>query len=472
MKRIIKLTFLLLVMFVSSCSDFLEPEPVSAIGADTFYSNDSEIETGVINMYDGIQGVNTTSSNLNRGIQLEYQLTEMYSDNTRTKSSEGEPAQFENYTVRATNGVVADYYRSMYNVIYRANVVLDNLDNASTDDKRAKFEAEAKFVRAYAYFNLVRLFGDLPLVDRVIAPLEEDVAFTRVPEANIYSLIVSDLNTAITHLDNSSVTRASKAAAQALLAKVDLTLGNYEEARTLCESVMNSGFSLQSNFKDVFYTERNKEIIFAIGYTSDDTRDSQNFSAEWLNSVGRSTGLNYVTVEARAILDALGGTRAQYSYRQDTKQPSEYQVVKYLPNGDDGLGIPAVSSDPTLAGNDWIVIRYADVLLMHVEAILAGGSETTNPAAIASFQTVRNRAGLTDGVASITKQELLDERRVELAFENQRFFDLKRFGVAQEVLSAFSEANGLQFSATDLILPIPQGEIGLSKGKLDQNPGY
>ena len=130
------------------------------------------------------------------------------------------------------------------------------------------------------------------------------------------------------------------------------------------------------------------------------------------------------------------------------------------------------SSDPKLAGNDWIVVRYADVLLMHAEAIMAGGTETTDAFAINSFQQVRDRAGLTDVVTSISKQELLDERRVELAFENHRLFDLIRFEAAQDVLSAFSTDNNYGYSATDLLLPIPQREINLSNGVLKQNPGY
>jgi len=109
---------------------------------------------------------------------------------------------------------------------------------------------------------------------------------------------------------------------------------------------------------------------------------------------------------------------------------------------------------------------------MHAEAILAGGQETSATAAINSFQKVRDRAGLTETVTTITKQDLLDERRVELAFENHRFFDLVRFGAAQEVLSAFSSMNDYSFSATDLLLPIPQREINLSNGIMQQNPGY
>jgi hypothetical protein len=122
-------------------------------------------------------------------------------------------------------------------------------------------------------------------------------------------------------------------------------------------------------------------------------------------------------------------------------------------------------------GNDWIVLRLADVLLMHVEAILAGGDVTSSSSAIASFKKVRDRAGLPTG-SNITKEDLLNERRVELAFENHRLFDLVRLGVAEQVLSDFATANGIVFTTSDLLLPIPEREIGVSFGKLTQNPGY
>lgn len=478
MKYLNYIIFLMLGLALFSCNkDYLELEPTSAVSATAYFETEEQLETGVINMYDGIQGVNQiadTDVDKNHSIQLEYYLTEMRSDNTRTKSSEGEAAQFESYNIESTNGIVTDYYRSFYNIIYRANVVLENLDVASEATAKA-FEGEAKFVRAYAYFNLVRLFGDVPLVDKVIAPLDTDIQFTRVASSTIYELIVSDLGTAVTNLDNTHKNRASKAAAQALLAKVHLTLGNYTEAEGLCEDVIGTNdYSLETVFKDVFYTEGNSEVIFAVGYTSDNGDDSQTFSAEWLNAVGRSSGVNYVTDEAVAFLDANGGDRAAYSYRVDALQPTQHQVVKYLPNGDAALGIDPVSGDPTLGGNDWIVLRYADVLLMHVEATMGAGTgeSTTDAAALTSFQAVRDRAGLTDAVVSVSKQDLLDERRAELAFENHRLFDLIRFGLASNVLTSFAADNGYTFAPTDLLLPIPQREINLSNGQLSQNPGY
>ncbi|MFP4844314.1 RagB/SusD family nutrient uptake outer membrane protein [Winogradskyella sp. PE311] len=465
--------FILMLISFSCGEDFLSPDPVSTASSDGFFQNDQEIEGGIFNIYDGLQGVNDTSSGSNHATQMEFYVTEMRSDNTRSKSGEGEAAQSDNFAVQSTNGLVADHYRSFFNVIFRANTVLANIGNAS-EENAALFEGEAKFLRAYVYFNMVRLYGDLPLVDRVIGIDETEISFTRRPVADIYDLIISDLEFASNNLNNGSVNRASRAAAQALLAKVYLTQGtNYIGAQLLLEEVMASGFMLEPNFNDVFYNEGNSEVIFAIGYTTGITADSQNFSAEFLNGVGRTVGVNYVTEDAKqAILDG-GGNRIDTSMRTDLIQPTQTQVAKYLPNGADGGDDgKTFDFDARLAGNDWIVLRYADVLLMHVESIMAGGQETSVGAALDSYQLVRDRAGLTDVVTSVTKDELLNERRVELAFENHRLYDLIRFGEANQILGAFAATIGANFSSNDLLLPIPQGEIGLSNGLLQQNPGY
>jgi hypothetical protein len=477
MKQIKIIILLLMGTAIVSCGDdFLSPAPTSAITADNFYKNDVEIESGIINMYDGIQGINSTDYSENHGIQLEFELTEMRSDNTKTKSGEGEPAQFERLAVQATNGIVTNYYLSYYNVIYRANTVLDNLGNAS-DANRAAYEGEAKFVRAYAYFNLVRLFGAIPLITEVISPVDKEPQFTRVPVDQVYELIVSDLTTAAATLGANNYGQGSKAAAQALLAKVYLTIGEYSLAKDLCLDVMGAGYKLEENFKDVFYKEGNKEIIWAIIYDGDSSTDSQNFGAEWQNNVGRSSGLNYVTAEASDFLLEFGGNRTPYSFRADPTQPiylglPNFQVAKYLPNGDESLGIEPTSSNFSLAGNDWIVLRYADVLLMYAEAVIGNQEFTSDATALKAFNDVRLRAGLNVDIAPLTKEEVLAERRAELAFENQRWFDLLRLDPSNNILRAFADANGFTFTTNDILLPIPQREINLSQGKLTQNPGY
>lgn len=470
-----------------SCSDFLEPVPGSSLTIDNYYSDADDLETALIGVYAAIKGINSSSKNDSHGIQWEFYVTEMRSDNTSTKSPDSEDAsdagQLESLEVLPTNNFVGNYYTSYFQVIYRANVVLEKLGVVEDATKANEIEAEAKFLRAYAYFNLVRLFGDLPLVDRVITPLETETQFTRVDASLIYELIVSDLTTAIASLDLPYKTRASKLAAKALLAKVYLSLETpeYGKAQILCEEIINSSaYSLQNNFHDVFYSELNNEVIFAIGYNSSVQDNSQIFSAEWMNAQGHTSGVNYATTDVKAAIDTYGGNRVADSYREDPLTlfggTIRYQVAKYFPDGESGgADGQTFTGLPQLAGNDWIVLRYADVLLMHSEAILAGGAETSNSNALDSYMKVRVRAGfdaVADRPSKLTKEALLIERRVEFAFENHRMFDLIRFGEAQAKLSAFSAANGFNFSSTDLLLPIPQNEINLSKGVMTQNSGY
>lgn len=478
MKNYKLILVVLTIGFCMSCeADFLNPAPESAISGANFPSDEDELQFVLNSIYDEVKGVNSleiTDNNLNHGVQKEFYITEMLTDNTRSKSGEGEASQSDFYTIVSTNGFVFDYYRSMYAVIYRANLTLANINLAETN--AGQIEAEARFLRAYAYFNLVRAFGDIPLVLETIGLDDTDVQFTRVASSEVYEAIIADFQFAIANLgDDTSYYRATVPAAQAFLAKVYLTLGtDYGAAQSLLEEIINSeAFVLEPDFRDVFFKETgNTETIFTVGYLASDAFNSQDFSAEMLNSVGRTSGQNYVTNNMIAVMNEFGGNRTQYSFRVDPAQITQTQVIKYLPTGDEDLGIPETSPSPRLAGNDFIEMRYADVLLMHVEAILAGGESTTATNAITSFQLVRDRAGLTDPVVEITKDDLLLERRVELAFENHRMNDLKRFGVAQEVLSAFSAEIGGAFSGTDLLLPIPQFEINLSNGALAQNPGY
>ncbi|MGJ8743465.1 RagB/SusD family nutrient uptake outer membrane protein [Polaribacter sp.] len=477
MKFIKYIMLLLIVSFATSCSDFLEPAPSSAITSQNYYTTIAELESALIGVYDAIQGDGSYDKDENHGIQYEFYITEMRSGNTSTKIADtddfSDAGQFESFNVLPTNGFVANYYSSFFQIIYRANVVLENLGNV--DGNTTAIEAEAKFLRGYAYFNLVRLFGDLPLIDHVLTASETDIQFTRVDKSSVYDLIVSDLLTAVSGLDNTYKTRASKAAAQGLLAKVYLTLEspNYTQAQLLCEEIINSKQFGLPNFNDVFYSELNEEIIFAIGFQSGIVSDSQNFSAQFMNAVGRSSGVNYATYDLVAAVDASGGDRTQYTYRKDPKHltSDRYQCAKYFPDGDDGGPSGDVGGTPELAGNDWIVLRYADVLLMHTEAIMGTATNTTNVNALTSFNKVRLRAGLVDD-DDVTKDELLLERRVELAFENHRLFDLVRLNKASEILSAYSSANGFGFSSTDLLLPIPQNEVNLSNGLMKQNPGY
>ncbi|QDO92611.1 RagB/SusD family nutrient uptake outer membrane protein [Formosa sediminum] len=485
MKYFKYIAFMLMGSVFISCSDFLDPTPSSSITTDNYYNSAEELETGLIGVYAGIKGINSSSKDDNHGVQWEFYVTEMRTDNTSTKSPDSEDAsdagQMESFAVLPTNNFVLNYYTSSFETIYRANVILENLDVVEDEATYAALEGEAKFLRAYSYFNLVRLFGDLPLIDKVVDPSDVETQFTRVDTSIIYDLIISDLEAAVSGIaDHGYKTRASKDAAKGLLAKVYLSLDSpeYSKAQVLCEDIMSSGdYRLLDDFYDVFYSELNDEVIFAIGYNSGIQDNSQIFSAEFMNAVGHTSGVNYATTDVKAAIDEFGGNRTEVSYREDPLTlfggTIRYQVGKYFPDGETGGSDGQTFAGlPQLAGNDWIVLRYADILLMHAEAILAGAEETTSASAIDSYMEVRSRAGFEDRPTRLTKDALLVERRVELAFENQRFYDLVRFNEAQSTLSAFAAANGFTFTSTDLLLPIPQNEINLSQGVMYQNPGY
>ena len=470
------------LLFHSCDDEFLNPLPDSAIVVDAFFASDADVLAGITGIYDAVQGVNeNTETNItraNRGIQFEYMLSEMRTDNSRTATVEGTKADFHRYRVDPNNIQSEDMYQSMYEVIFRANNILNFIDVADADNQ-AKYMAEAKFLRAFAYFKLVRLFGDVPLVTSVVLASETDLLFTRTPAAQIYAQIVSDLKEGVANLDNSSKSRASKAAAQGLLAKVYMTQPSpdYPAAQGLCEDIVNSmEFSLEDNFHDVFYNELNNEILFAVQYDLGNTLESQSFSSEFTATVrqGREDGHNIVNDNLVAVFQAIGGNRTETSF---WNTGTWTEVAKFLPEGSDiTVSPPTYGPSPRDAGNDVIVLRYADVLLMHAESILAGGASTNDGAAIDSYMAVRERAGF-DAVAdrpnSLTKEALLNERRVELAFENQRFYDLLRFGVADPVLSAHAAEMGYSsYNVRQLLLPIPAREINLSGGLLTQNPGY
>lgn len=484
MKKINKLFLVITGLFIISCDvdEFLNPLPETAVAVESFFETDADVLAGIIGIYDALQGVNeNTETNIgraNRGVQFEHLLTEHRTDNTRNATLEGSKSDFHRYVVNANNVESEDYWQSMYQVIFRANNVLNYIDVAD-ESNQARYTAEAKFLRAYAYFNLVRLYSDVPLVTTVVGPEDTEALFTRVAEALIYEQIILDLQEAVAVLDNTHKARASKAAAQGILAKVYLTLPSpdYSSAQQLCQAIISSGeFSLMDNFYDVFYSELNSEIIFAIQYDTANALESQSFSSEFTSAFrqGREDGQNIVNLNLFNDFASFGGNRTAVSITNlGFLGPDDNEVIKYLPDGSDiSISPPTYGGSARDAGNDYIALRYADVLLMHVEAIMGASASTSEPSALNSFQQIRDRAGLTDPVSAVSKDALLTERRVELAFENQRWYDLLRFGVAESVLGAHADDRGYVFTARALLLPIPAREINLSGGLLTQNPGY
>lgn len=445
-----KVVFGLLVaagMTTSCGKEDLELLPISAISEAQYFNNDADVLGGVIAIYDGLQAVPLK----------EFTLTEMRSDNAKSNLGEGEYKQLESFEVSPTNSVVNNYWAVNYNVVFRANVVLKNIDVMQDQKKKANYIGEAKFARALSHFNLVRAFGDVPLIDKVIG-ITDNSYFAKRPAADVYAFIEADLTEAINNLPLKAATtfgRATKQAAQGILAKVYLTQHKYAEALPLLAGlVSDTSYGLVANYRDVFYSERNNEILFAIPYTADSATESTDYSYE-MTVAG---GLNFVTPNFTAFMDSrpLDVIRRAVNINPAIVT----QNGKWL----------ATSTSPRLAGNDWIVLRLADVYLMYTEAIMGTASATADPQAIQYFDRVYNRShAVAVTSTNITRQMLLDERRVELAYENHRLYDLIRFGTAEAVLSAYSPTFQ---GPKDLLLPIPQNQINISSGMLIQNPLY
>lgn len=464
MKQIIYIILIASALMFTACDDFLNPTPVSSVVVDEFFQSDADIQAGIVGLYDRLQGISTDIDNnwmrVNRGIQWEYVLTEHRSDNTRSQTIEGSQADFHRYVVDRNNIQVEDYYASMYELIFRANTMLDFIDIADEANQNT-LRGEALFLRGMAYFNLVRQFSDVPLLTEVVQPGDERV-FQRIAEETVYEQIFSDLQSAADLLSEGGTPgRASRGAAQAMLAKALMQGPNrdYARARGLLESVIASGqYSLMSDFNDVFYSELNDEVIFVVEYTSAIAEEAQGFSAEFDFGTGREDGLNIPEPGFLAILNESAGSRLETTVAE--REFGRMVCNKYTNNS-------------RAAGNDWIVLRYADVLLMHVESIMGGTMMTTDEAAVNSFNQVRERAGIPaiqNGL--VTADQLLLERRVELAFENSRFYDLVRFGRANAVLQEYSDDNGYSYILSQLLMPIPRREINLSGNTMRQNPGY
>lgn len=460
MKKINLYSFIaaMLVLF-SACDDYLDTAPISDIASNGYYTSDSEIETAVLGIYDAMQEYDDDYD----WEHWDFALTEMRSDNTKSSNSEGSFADFEDMDVDPTNVYVDYYWDIQYNIVMECNTVLNYIGSVDDADLAEQFEGEARFGRALSHFNLVRLFGDIPIVDAIISP-DEAYDVVRDDVDDVYSFIVSDLTTAISYLpsrDDVAEGRATIGAARALLAKVYLEMGNYTDAKTQLEAVMNSGdYALMDDYNDVFYSELNDEIIFAIQYIEDDSDDSQAFSYEFTNE-GSKSGLNFPTDDFIAVVDVAD---ARYNTLFTDTDGDEWECGKFIGS----------SSTVDMAGNDWIVLRYADVLLMYTEAVMAGGESTSDADAVDAYKQIRARAGFdVSSITSVTKDELLLERRIELAYENQRLFDLVRFGVADEVMSAFSvtEEADFNYDSDMLLLPIPQSELNMNDN-MEQNPGY
>ncbi len=468
-------------MIVSSCTkDFIEILPVSTVTIDVLYNTDKDYAdalVGCYTLYDGIYDGNYEYISELCGDDMEHQW-----------ATESIAVRLDYFTFSNDEALIRDYWRNHYKVIFRCNLILSKIENADVSivTKKERIIGEAKFLRALAYFNLVRVFGEIPII---LSPItfEESYKAPRESVAKVYSeVIYKDLLDAETKLalkyTGVDVGRATQGAAKSLLGRAYLAQKDFAKAEAKLMEVTTLGYTLLPNFNDLWDYSKNEhhsEYIFDIEYEA---------------GGGNGSNLTNTHVPQEAALQAfygiMGGGGSDLCpsdslllnlYVSGDKRKARTVANGYTNSSGVFVPLPVTGlrrsftmkyTTPVSAGGDspanFKVIRYADVLLMLAEA-LNENNKTTE--ALTYLNIVRLRAGvpLYTGLAQSTAREkIILERRLELAFEGHRWFDLIRLGRAYQVMQKF----GMQPYMT--LFPIPLSEIQVVNNKkvLWQNPGW
>ncbi len=343
-------------------------------------------------------------------------------------------------------------YTALYKSILSANNVIENSSNATQ-------VGEARFLRALAYFKLVLAFGDVTVNLDASPSLTDTSILVRQAAADVYNnVIIPDLNEAISALGTVIEDgRASRYAAQGLLGKVYMHMNNTQAAETNLAAVVNgagaAGISLESNYADVFgaANEGNSEIIYSTQIQSSIVDEYSFASRFWNWFVGDDSKSDYPVDQD--LVAAFNASGAADTRRAVTLHADGRTAIKFPKDG--GLG----------SEHDWIELRLADVILLYAEALNENGNTA---AALTQLNRIRSRAGLADSSATSqadVRQAIQDERRLELAFEGHRWFDLVRTNTVNAEM-------GVTVSPNYHVFPIPTSEVRSTNGVITQNTGY
>ncbi|WP_207436321.1 RagB/SusD family nutrient uptake outer membrane protein [Sabulibacter ruber] len=463
-----------------SCSDsFLDVPPEGQAVETQFFQTQAH----------ALQAVNSIYGNLREWNNIAFAhlaLTTVSSDDADKGSVPGDAGfmnLYDQFTVTPTEGQLNGYWVGQYQGINLTNRVLDNVPGITMDEAlKTRLLAEAKFLRAYHYFNLVRAFGGVPIISSV-PETPEELNPVRNSREEVYAFIEQDLTEAAAVLPTaytaSDVGRATKGAALGMLAKVKLYQSEWQDVLSLTEQVMGLGYSLTPDFYQIFRIsgENNSESIFEIqAQTIPGNCDASNSQWAEVQAVREQFGWGFFT-PTEDLVNAFepGDERKEATilFRGETTPEGDI-INPNAPNPryNQKAYVPSSVTQVCGYGKDQNIriLRYAEVLLMHAEAANELGQTGKVES---SLNMVRERAGL-DPISYTTKEDMRlkiwHERRVELALENgERFYDLVRQGRAEQVL----RAHGKNFTAgKNEVFPIPLNQITLSGGRLEQNPGY
>ncbi len=522
---------LALVGTLTSCNDWLRADSPGVTKLDDFYTG------GAV----AIQNVNACYTPLaweyNTGYFSEWYIGDIASDDAlkggQNVADGGDAYDIDNFKVNANNTILRDYYRAKYQGIARCNLALTKVpdveaDDDMTEDRKTCLLGEAHLLRAFYYFQLVRVFGGVPYVDFIVDSSEK-WSQPRATEEEIYNHIIDDLITAEGMLWNKSkyaaedLGRVTKGTAQALLCKVYLYMKDYDNAyvwgKKFVDEQYNGGqYSLCTNYADNFTLagENGPESVFEIQYMADPTSDygeGFGFTRGTFTTIltrprssalgaRKGWGWNHPTQNLYDEFEA-GDPRREMTIGVPSEEEQQEEEINYL--GSPYFNIktcyyedatyPSLDHDSRSPLN-YRLVRASDVLLLFAEAALESGKSTAD--AKWALEQVRARAralasdpnalpafpgynGYSDNVESL-RAAIRHERRVELAMEGHRWFDLVRWGIAYEVMDKDNGSYGKNESTEaraemanfikgkNELFPIPAEELNLNP--TEQNPGY
>lgn len=448
---------------MTSCGDsFFDLEPASSVTIDKVYKTASDYNVAVIGCYAKLQSQ----------VNFYTECCEYRSDNL----SLGAPTagtqdryDIDHFTEKPSNGILSSYWANFNNNVYRCNLLLDQIDGANfAENLKKQYKGEAMFVRALNYFNMYRIWGGVPATEHVVSAAEA-LKVARYSDEQMFDLIAGDLKEIVDNnylpetYSSADMGRATSGAAKALLGKVYLTFHKWTEAKDILSQLIGK-YQLVSPIAQVFNVDNknNNEIIFAVHFNKEIEGEGHSY---WYNLTNASDDTNqtssllntFPTGDARK--DLITYVQVEKNVRlmnkfYDTKSPT-FKTV----------------------GNDQILLRYADVLLMYAEALNEIQYDASEGSlALKYLNAVRQRAGISNlTVKQLPTQEkfrkgILVERQREFPYEGQRWFDLVRMGFAKSVMAE----NGVEIKDYQLLFPIPQQEIEKvgDKSILWQNPGY
>ena len=502
MKRFI-IPILVSVLALTSCN--LDKYPFSEVAANEYVKDATSVNNLVIGIYNGLYDV----------LYNEWAMTELRSDNARMRVNNSTSQdsklieQLDQLVVLTANAWVQDYWDALYVVVNRANTVLENLDVVTDETLRARYEGEARFLRAWMYFDLVRLWGPVFIVKNKTGA-DEARTMQRSPAEDVWALIEEDLETIVDKnllpdtMPAADLGRADMRAAKALLAKVYMTeykpsADKYAKASVLLGEVLEacgnpaSGSALVP-YADIFdkNKEGNAEIIFAVRYRSGNVGIGSPFTTLYAPvnnggnvAIGAPKQYNYPSNSIISAFNANPGDVRKDVCLQESYFNKTTGVL--VDNANARYCSKFIDPDMTSeydAENDFPIIRLADVMLLKAEA----DNELNGPSAesLVLLNAIRERAHIPvyelGEVASkyAFRQAVRNERRLEFAFENQRFFDLLRWGTAVSTINEYLASEPF-YAAYDYVvnpiaewqtlLPIPVSVLNINK-TVAQNPGY